>query len=85
MIKGIDRHVVVLKNTGSEIFEEAIFILKTTEKPDNKELIKECEKIIKDNSNEKNAEKNNKSIKYFLWSIMTLLLIFSILLAINLL
>lgn len=85
MLKGVGKNVIVLKNTESDLFEEAIFILKTNDKVNKKDLIKECEKIINDNSRDKQSFSNSKSIKYFLVGLILLFLTFSILLIINLL
>lgn len=46
MIKGIGKQVVVLKNTGSELFEEAIFILKEGVSARKDDMIAECRRII---------------------------------------
>ena len=47
MLKGIGKHVVVLKNTGSELFEEAIFILKEGVHAKSDDVLTECRKIIR--------------------------------------
>ena len=49
MLKGIERHMVVLKNTGSPLYEEAYFIL-NDEKTDNgileADILAEANRIV---------------------------------------
>ncbi len=71
MIKGIQRNMVVLKNTGSPIFEEAYFILRErpgTETGKN-DMVSEASRIIAANmiSPEKLiAEKSQKARERFI-------------------
>ncbi len=46
MIKGIGRQVVMLNNTDSEIFEQAIFVLRANGKVSHGNMVKECERMI---------------------------------------
>lgn len=47
MLKGIERSMVVLKNTGSPLYEEAYFILKRDSVgKKHEEMISECNRII---------------------------------------
>ncbi len=48
MIKGIQRSMIVLKNTGSPIFEEAYFILRegSGRKADRGDMVSEASRII---------------------------------------
>lgn len=47
MFKGVGRQVVVLKSTDSQIFEEAIFIIKDGAKVSKPDMLSECERIIR--------------------------------------
>ena len=88
MLRGIGKQVVVLKNTDSKLFEQAIFILRENGEVDKKDLLTECENIINNNSNKKiisNKIKSNKLIKILLLINIVLISIFSVLLIINLL
>ena len=47
MIKGSMRNVIIIKNTGSEVFEQAIFIVRPEKKAYGEKLIKrEARRII---------------------------------------
>jgi len=47
VLKGIERHMVVLKNTGSPLYEEAYFILKQGRVMTGRaDMIAECNRII---------------------------------------
>ncbi|MBQ7096002.1 MAG: hypothetical protein IJN80_06095 [Clostridia bacterium] len=46
MIKGVGKKIVLLNNTDSELFEQAIFILRSDEKQKREDLVKECERIM---------------------------------------
>ena len=46
MIKGIGRQIILLNNTESEIFEQAIFILRANGKTTHGKVLKECERMI---------------------------------------
>lgn len=52
-MKGCQKKIIMLKNTDSDIFDEAYFILKdnreTTEKVSETEMIKEANRIVNDN------------------------------------
>lgn len=49
MFKGVGRQVVVLRSTDSQIFEEAIFIIKDGAKVSKPDMLSECERIIRNN------------------------------------
>ena len=52
MVRGYQKRVIFLKNTGSEVFDEAYFILGNNKDADlysKEDLIMECEKIIEKN------------------------------------
>lgn len=46
MIKGIGKQIVLLTNTDSDIFEQAIFILRSGSKVSSQDVVKECERIM---------------------------------------
>ena len=52
MVKGCQRNIVYLKNTGSPYFEEAYFIIDdkyVNERLNERDLVKEANKVIEDN------------------------------------
>ena len=65
MMRGYQKKVIYLKNTGSSIFEEAYFIIKTDNKSDTEKaytgeaLIEEANRIIEENSKLR-SEKSRK-------------------------
>ncbi len=64
MFKGVGRQVVVLKSTDSQIFEEAIFIIKDGAKVSKPDMLSECERIIRNNyTGEPVSVSKKKSIK----------------------
>ena len=47
MIKGINKKMIVVKNTGSKYFEEAHFIVKASiSEPTERDLLKEATQIV---------------------------------------
>lgn len=46
MIKGINRRIVVLKNTGSDIFDEAFFLVKENKAKYGKTAVNEAKRLI---------------------------------------
>lgn len=46
MIKGVGKKIIMLNNTDSEMFEQAIFILKPEGKTPYKNIVKECERMM---------------------------------------
>ncbi len=46
MIKGVGKQIILLNNTDSDIFEQAIFILRSGGKIPYKDMVKECEKLM---------------------------------------
>ena len=70
MLKGISKNVVVLKGNNDEFYDEAIFILKPTSvQEDNKNILKQAQKIIDDH----NKHNLNKRQQKYRFSIKTLL------------
>lgn len=63
MFKGVGRQVVVLKNTDSKIFEEAIFIIRDGVKCNKPDMLAECERIIRDNYTGSLSSPNKKRNK----------------------
>ena len=52
MVKGCERRIIHLKNTGSEVFEEAYFVLNDKYHRENKnslDMVKEANRIIEEN------------------------------------
>ena len=46
MIKGINKNMIVVKNTGSKYFEEAHFIIKNGTDARDRDIIKEASRIV---------------------------------------
>ena len=46
MIKGVGKQIILLNNTESDLFEQAIFILRSGGKPPYQDVVKECERMI---------------------------------------
>ena len=67
MIKGIGKQVVMLKNPKSDLFEQAIFILKENSEALPQDIVDECEKIINEHIIESCSSKfrfsNNAKLK----------------------
>ena len=80
MIKGCKRNIVWLKNTNSDVFDEAIFLVNDEnekEKINVNDVLEDVEKIIKEtpNSNQNVERKNNINIfflkmKMFLFGLL---------------
>ena len=68
MIKGVGKQIVLLNNTESDIFEQAIFILKTGGKIPYQSMVKECEKMISAHicHNSRKTKRNWWKIGFFL-------------------
>lgn len=84
MIRGIGKRVVVLKNTDSELFEEAIFIIKNEKNKSQKDILTECERIINLATPKKEHKKIiSKNILFITaiisFSIFSIILLFNIL------
>lgn len=67
MFKGVERQVVVLKNTDSKIFEEAIFVLRDNAKAGKSDMLTECERIIKANYTGRTISVRRKKAKLWLY------------------
>lgn len=67
MIKGIGKQIVLLHNTESEIFEQAIFILRTGSKVPYPNMVKECERMINSYvfADRRKERKNGWKIAFF--------------------
>ena len=76
MIKGIGKQVVLLNNTDSEIFEQAIFILRRNNKIPHNDLVKECERMINTHIklNKRGKEHDFWKIGFFAMSGVSLIL-----------
>ena len=66
MIKGIQKNVIIIKDTNSTIFEEAIFVVK----PGNKNLsestlLQEARRIVAEKTNNINSNKKSLFHKLF--------------------
>lgn len=83
MIKGVGKQIVLLNNTDSDIFEQAIFILKTGGKVPYQNMVKECERMISDHvsMNNRKKRKNWWKISFFLLLILFLALLIYLFLA----
>lgn len=46
MIKGVEKKIIVVNNTESEQFEQAVFILKNANNIPQKNVVKECERMM---------------------------------------
>ena len=46
MIKGINKNMIVVKNTGSRYFEEAHFIIKNGTDARERDIVKEASRIV---------------------------------------
>ena len=59
MVKGCQRQIVLLRGTGSELFEEAYFILKPEKTPlPQARMITEANRIIEENTLQGNRQAN---------------------------
>ncbi len=55
MIKGVGKQIILLNNTESDIFEQAIFILRSGGKVPYQDVVKECEKMMNSHIKAKRA------------------------------
>lgn len=60
MIKGVGKQIVLLNNTESDIFEQAIFILRSGGKVPYQDMVRECERMMNSHINTK-KHKTNKN------------------------
>ncbi len=78
MIKGIGKRIVLLNNTDSELFEQAIFILKNDNQVRHKDMVKECERMM--NQNLHNSSDRDRvrrwKIRFFIAMILSVVLFF---------
>jgi hypothetical protein len=66
MIKGTHRHMVILKNTESPLFEEAYFILRDQENPTDcrSDMVAEANRIITANTLPSTQKPKHEKIKH---------------------
>ena len=74
MIKGCHKNIVFLKDTGSDLFEEAYFILKPNARDKkNADIISEATKIVNsldDGNKKKGRWKIGKLVSFFVGAII---------------
>ncbi len=77
MIKGIGKQIIQLNNTESEIFEQAIFILRPEGKTPYKNIVKECERMMSHHINPEREKRsrNRWRIAFFSLLVFTILII----------
>lgn len=69
MIKGTQKNIIFLKNTGSEFFDEAYFILSHSARSKrNEDIVAEASRIIADASKD-DCRKNTKGRSLLLFSL----------------
>ncbi len=61
--KGCEKRMIMIKNTGSELFEEAYFILnnKKASRVSEYDMMKEANRIVENNSFTGNVQENKRS------------------------
>lgn len=72
--KGCEKRMIMLKNTGSELFEEAYFILNTKKSNTvtSNDMIKEANRIVADNSIiPQRKEKQKNPIFFYILGILS--------------
>ena len=75
MIKGVGKQIVLLHNTESEIFEQAIFILKSGGKVPYQNMVKECERMISTHiSANRKGVKNRWKVAFIITLILFIIL-----------
>jgi len=72
MIKGTHRHMVILKNTESPLFEEAYFILRDQENPTDcrGDMVAEANRIITANTLPPKRKPRHEKLKYLLFFLL---------------
>ena len=89
MLKGCQKKIVFLKDTGSDFFEEAYFVLKCEVNDSlihSKDIINEATMVINNYSNEGSSSKSSsKKISRVLWFFIGFVLSFVITLSVYLL
>ena len=68
MIKGCSRRVIYMKNTDSEIFDEAYFVLRRREEREEGrecDMVREAERIIRESMTEKKQKGRQRSFYFF--------------------
>ncbi len=69
MIKGAHRRMVVLKNTGSPLFEEAYFILREgkTREDRHRDLVSEANRIVAASTGSPMPHSGRQGLRCLLW------------------
>ncbi len=78
MIKGVGKQIILLNNTESDIFEQAIFILRSGDKTVYKDVVKECEKMMNSHIREKRGKPVRNWWKFGFFLLLTAVIILSI-------
>ncbi len=66
MLKGINRRVVIMKNTGSELFDEAYFLIKENALKSKSRSVIEAKKLLRELEGVKEKKFRFSSIGIFL-------------------
>lgn len=76
MIKGVGKQIVLLTNTDSDIFEQAIFILRSGGKVSSQDVVKECERMINNHIKGKKVHSSHNWWKtgFFIFLIVSIIL-----------
>ncbi len=76
MIKGVGKQIVLLNNTDSDIFEQAIFILRSGGKVPYQDMVKECERMMNSHINAKKhfPAKNGWKVGFFVLLALAILM-----------
>ena len=75
MIKGCQKRIILVRDTGSELFDEAYFILKKDIPCDDSiegDIVRAATAIINQNSFPKSTKKTKKNRKSFLYFLLGL-------------
>ena len=77
MIKGVGKKVIMLNNTDSEMFEQAIFILRPEGKTPYKNIVKECERMMNCHLSPRHDQSvhNRRRIAFFVLLAITLTMV----------
>ena len=66
MLKGFNRRIVVMKNTGSDIFDEAFFLVKENKARQGKSAVNEAKRIIREMEPDRRDKRKIGSVITFL-------------------
>ncbi len=78
MIKGVGKQIILLNNTESDIFEQAIFILRSGDKTAYKDVVKECEKMMNSHIREKRGKAPRNWWKFGFFFLLTAFILLAI-------